>query len=93
MNRRWFVLGAQAFDTTLPAREAHPRLRRVWAAASACSLSDAGVPRFGDALRISISKFAMDPPDRIRPTILRHEERYLVSLVEIIEIHELLPSS
>jgi hypothetical protein len=47
----------------------------------------------GDARSVAIGEFAMDPANLVGGPVLGHEQRYLVSLIEIIEIHELLPSS
>lgn len=86
MNRRWSALAAQAFGATVPAREAHPPLRRVSAAASGCSQRRAAVPRFGYARSIEIGKFAMNSANLVAGPIFRHEQRYLVSVMEIIAI-------
>ena len=47
----------------------------------------APLPRVGDARSIEISEFAMNPADLLGRPVLRHEQRNLVPLIEIIEVH------
>lgn len=93
MSRRWSALAAQAFDTTPPVREAHLRLRRVRAAASRRSQGRVGPLHLGNPRGVQVDKLAVDPANLVGGPVFRHKQRNLMSLIEIIEIHETLPSS
>src|SRR4051794_29001391 len=86
MSRPWSWLALPVSDMTPPAREAHPLLLNEWAVASR-GFQNARVPRFGDLRSIEIGKLAMNSAHLVSGPVLGHEQRDLVTLVEIIEIH------
>ena len=63
------------------------------AAASGYSQRRVGLLRLGDPRSVQVGKLAVDPANLVHRSVLRHEQRNLMSLIEIIEIHKILPSS
>lgn len=90
MSRQWCGRASQGAGTRLPVREVHQLPLSAWAAASRGSQLPARLPLLGDAGCIQFDEFTMNAANLVGSPILRHEERHLVPLVEIIEIHEML---
>lgn len=80
----------RVFDTTRPAREAHPPPLYGSADALYRSLRRVRTPGFINLRGIEICELAVDSANFVGRAMFGHEPRNLVTLIEIIEIHNAL---
>ena len=80
-------LSAQAFGRTPLGREAPLPLRCVSAAALCCSCAQVGSLGVGDAFGVAPAKFPVDLANLLGRPIFCHEQRNLMALVKVVQIH------
>lgn len=92
MTHFWSVLGQRGGDMRRPAHEARPQPRRGNAAALSSRDRQHGPFSVSDLPGVALGEFAMHAARRIRARVVGHEQRHLMSVIKVIEIHSHAPS-